>query len=508
MADQDQDLDPDVLNSIRNQNANPTSLWSYLTAPGLGLSKPQPLQPGQLPFSSKFGSVDEADAYNKAIAAKSAMQSPESDPSDSDSSASTPASSFSGPLAGAQAGIGVSQLPGAPQTSFASPSSPQGAAMGGKVASLGNGPVPGMQTLPADDSVKNAIAQKYGFGPGMDTAALQAAQQKQSENNLTANMGEAGNDIAAAFARGRGSNLQADNKFYQDLRAQAAQPAQNIAALRQSKLGDLAASNQFANNDPNSPVSKAVQDAYVKLGFPEASVRQLGAADLKEIQSPAELDAKLQSQKDLKQIQLAQIKATKELAQNEKDKGHLQMAQGRVFTDSVLNDAQKGLNEASSLDSQADLARTNPRANAMLPMAVVRTIVSRMNPQELQQATGGQDIEDVAKRMSQRMTDGTITKTDYAQLKEWIGAMRTAKQSAYDQRANQHISSYSSLSGQSPDASASLLGISPPKSQAQQQSSAFGMHAPGATVTVKGKQYVVGADGDTLTPAGGTFAAQ
>ena len=510
----DQDLDQDVLDSIRNQNANPStfgdqmsSLWGALTTPGLGLSKPPSYGPGQVPYSSNFGSVDEWQKYNQAMGAQNA-QAPD------------PTSDPTGPLSGIQAGMGASQLPGMAPPSAAASASPsmpsplKGSAMGGQIASLGNVQVPGMQTLPPDASVRQAIAQKYGFGPNMDAAALQAAQQKQQQGNLISNLGEAGNDIASAFAAGRGSTKPADNKYYQELRDQAAQPAQNIMALRQAKLGDLAASNQFSDNDPNSPVSKAVQDAYIKLGFPEDSVRQLSSADLKNIQSPAELSAKIQSQKDMKQLGLAQIQSNKDLAMNNKQTDKIASAYKDTMNDRVVSQAKGQLAQADELMSATNDATQNPvSANALAALAA-RYVSGgqRINRQEMEALGGGaKDVSDKLNQIMQTGSKGTLSPENAAFMQKFVSVTRQSAQQSYQSAVKDRADSYAKIYGVDPNSLYDKFGVNNRAAGGggnQQQSSAFGMHAPGATVTVKGKQYVVGADGDTLTPAGGTFATQ
>lgn len=462
-------------------------------------------------MSSKFGNTDEWQNYNKAMGAKNTQPPSMNGDADSDPSSQ-------GPLSGVQAGMDASSLPGTPPPVAASPAPsmpPQGSAMGGQIASLANTPTAGMQTLPPDPAVKQAIASQYGFGPGMDTAALQAAQKKQQENNYAANMGEAGNDIAAAFARGRGSNLQADNKFYQNLRDQAAQPTQNIAALRQAKLGDLAASNQFAENDPNSPASKAVQDAYIKLGFPEDSIRQLSGADLKNMQSPAELAAKLQASKDTKQMGLAQIQATKELAASNKQTDKIAAAYKDTMNDRVVSQAKGQLAQADELMSATNDATQNPvSANALSALAA-RYVSGgqRINRQEMEALGGGaKDISDKLNQIMQTGSKGTLSPENAAFMQRFVNVTRQTAQQGYQNAVRDRADSYSKIYGVDANDLADKFGVNSRVSgggpSGQQQSSAFGMHAPGSTVTVKGKQYVVGADGDTLTPSGGTFATQ
>lgn len=360
-----------------------------------------------------------------------------------------------------------------------------------------------------DPDVQSAIAKQYGFGSGLDTAALMAAQKTQQQNNYAANMGEAGNDLADAFARGRGGGLPAgSDKFYQNLRDQAAQPVQNIMALRQAKLSDMTASNQFADNDPNSPVSKAVQDAYVRLGFPEDSVRQLSSADLKNIQSPADLAAKLQAQKDTKALGLAGINANKQIALGQKnDKLEQDFANNLMQHNDPYKEANSAYTDADALITRVQDATTN-KTSAQSLATELANFASK--GKRLHTATVDAFLSPNSDLMSRintavsRSQTGTIP-PDVAN--DVVNYLQSEKQAAGVQRQQ----AMGAAADQFKDINGSYPRIyhpdSPPSAQAAATPtprSAAGMHAPGSTVYVKGKgSFIVGSDGNTLTPAGG-----
>lgn len=399
-----------------------------------------------------------------------------------------PSGAVSGLDAGAQAS---QQLP-----------SPMPFHPGPKTASVGN----------IDPVVQQAIAKQYGFGPGLDSDAIKAAQEKSRGDMLSANLGEAGNDIASAFAAGRGSTKGPDNKFYQGLREQAQQPLQNINQMRQAKLGDMQAGNAFASNDPNSSVSKAVQNAYIKLGFPEGSLRSLAANDLKEIQSPAELSAKLQNQKDMKELGLANIKATKDLAMGSKQTDKIAGAYKDTMNDKVVSQAKGQLAQADELMSATNDATSNPvSANALSALAA-RYVSGgqRINRQEMEALGGGaKDISDKLNQIMQTGSKGTLTPENAAFMRKFVDVTRKTAEESFQKAVKDRADSYAKIYGLNSQDLYDKFGVNSRISgTSDTKGTAAGMHPPGSTVTVKGKAYRVAADGDNLEPMGDSYAAQ
>lgn len=300
------------------------------------------------------------------------------------------------------------------------------------------------------DLVSQAISQKYGYGPGLDSDALQNAQAQARQTSALALLGEAGDQIGHSIARQQGP---VDNSFYQALQKQAEAPIQNIQQLRQAKLQDVAAGMQLAANDPNSPVSRGVQDAYIRLGFPESSVRQLGANDLKDIQGPAELQAKLDAQKEMKELQLSQMKAMKDIALGQKGTDKIAAAYKDTMNDKVVSQAKAQLAQADELRGATDDATSNPvSANALAALAA-RYVSGgqRINRQEMEALGGGaKDLSDKLSQIVQTGQKGTLTPENAAFMRTFIDVTGKTAQQTYQNAIKDRADSYADIYGVDP----------------------------------------------------------
>jgi len=359
------------------------------------------------------------------------------------------------------------------------------------------------QSQPSADSsnvVKQAIAQKYGFGPKLDSNALQSAMDESKQNVGNAMTGEGANTIGWALARQPG---KADNQFYQQQIQHANQPVADIQALRQAKIQDLGAEEQMGSADASSSTSKAVQDAYIRLGFPADSVRQLSANDLKQIQSPVELKAKIDEQKQVAQARIDQQTALRQMLMGNKT-GTVDMKADEAFktglkTNEAYKEADTTANTADSLVNLVNQALSNKTSAQSLSTELANFASKGKRLHSATVEAFAHPNSDMMTRISQAINkseNGTIT-PDVA--KDIVGYLNSEKNSALTQKQTviqSEADDFSRIHGRMPklyDASAGQGG-----SQSKASQGAVGHYPPGSMVNVKGKQYRVGADGDSL----------
>lgn len=161
---------------------------------------------------------------------------------------------------------------------------------------------------PDSDLVKGYLSKKY-FGEGMDDDALQAAQERATENRQMADVAHGAATIGAAFG-----GFRPDDSFYEGLRKGADDEVRNIEARRKGKMdeirfgkelqaADLAERKMVKENelsDPMSPQSQVFQRAIKAAApgmFTDEELKSVSAADKDRILSLAQLKETIASRK-------------------------------------------------------------------------------------------------------------------------------------------------------------------------------------------------------------------
>jgi len=304
----------------------------------------------------------------------------------------------------------------------------------------------------SSDQIRAMLEEKYGLGK-LGTPALMQAMQDSAQGQSSAMKAEAFADMGAALTRGA---TKVDPAFYNKLADQAKQGPAQIEALRKSQTENMqndATLDKMADEkdatDPNSRTSRITQGLYqgeaAKYGLNVGDLRLMGAADIRTfLDKPFENASKLQSVLIAKQTAI-------ETAHIYKDIGFTNQAQSALDHDDQFKQAIKNEVGGRNLATQLDLASTDPVAYSMFPLAFVRSLVNRVNPQELKAATGGQDLDSWLQRAIYKPTSGTINPKDLQGFRQIVNA---GLQSAGQEKAlaiQRHAGQFSAATGMSRD---------------------------------------------------------
>lgn len=123
-----------------------------------------------------------------------------------------------------------------------------------------------MPVMPEEEDqelVRNFLAKKYGFGPGLDNTALQGAQAQAVDDRAGARIARGGATIAEGLT---GANL--DMQPYEERIKNSDQPVKNILAGREAAGKELQYAEARSEADPGSSENSAFRD-YVKQRFPK-----------------------------------------------------------------------------------------------------------------------------------------------------------------------------------------------------------------------------------------------
>lgn len=112
-------------------------------------------------------------------------------------------------------------------------------------------------------------------------------------------------------------------------------------------------------------------------------------------------------------------------------------------SDKNVIEARGALDKMAEFRKQVELAKTNPAAANMVPIAEVKQFVPRVSSQELAAATGSKDWEDRLKQVYQTTAaGGTLTADNAKFLTDFTNEMERQVQQNYIQNVNRHANVY------------------------------------------------------------------
>ena len=299
---------------------------------------------------------------------------------------------------------------------------------------------------PPQPSIRDYIAQRLGDS----SQQLQALQAQKNDNMRMAGLAEGLGQMVAGISRSQDTY---DPNSYKFLQTNAQQPTQDYLQHRAAQnealkqVGEEQGIQQKdALTNPNSVRSQVARSIAKQFGL--KADPNMSAADLSELEKfwATGENAKM------RRAMFAQSQLTGD--------------QKALNTDKQYTDGIAKQSEATKLGENLDLATKNPAAASMVPIEMVRTLVNRVNPQELKAASGGQDPLDVAKRISNRLTNGTLDSADYTQMKQWQQMLLGRAQSDIDSAYKRHAAQRSQKTGAPLQQSLSELGYQPPATTA------------------------------------------
>lgn len=180
-------------------------------------------------------------------------------------------------------------------------------------------PPPSSQGKSVSDTVQAAIKNKYGYPDGMDADSLADAQSAQNQNQFAANFGKAINQMAGGIAR----VAPPQTPVFDEMSKNAGLPVDQLMQQRKGFQDEMTLKEKQEDLDPDSAKAaiwrKSLGDLASQVGLSKTDLSSMNVNDLKAFASgPEEFAAKLQNQKQMKEIQLESIRANKELAQSQK----------------------------------------------------------------------------------------------------------------------------------------------------------------------------------------------
>jgi hypothetical protein len=164
------------------------------------------------------------------------------------------------------------------------------------------------------------LSSRQGYSADLSDDAIKHAQKRADQQRRIAMWGEVGSDLANSIS---GSQQAPENSFFKTMRDQANTPVDRLLQRRTGAMDALNAKTKMSESDPDSELSQNLRNAYrpmlTKLGLNDDAIEGASAGDLKNFfQNPVETMMKLKTQQENKQLQLAQIKANKDIAMGEK----------------------------------------------------------------------------------------------------------------------------------------------------------------------------------------------
>jgi hypothetical protein len=321
------------------------------------------------------------------------------------------------------------------------------------------------------------------YGAGADTQAMQAAIGARNNNQLLAQMGQAGQTFNDALNR-----TKTDMSPYKDAIKNAGQGVTDVEEARKSadqqlvrrkNIMDLASEQE--KMDPNSTVSRMMQGVATDMSRQIPSLKgmdfsKMPAMSIEKAMPSAlsyvtHLDADAARREIAEQNRLTR-QATLKTQMDEREYKHLQTAQSGLDKKKEYAAAKTGLDAAYKADNILDAALTDRSAANQIPtvLGYMSTNGQRINQQEIKQNTGGLDLKSYGERIANKVATGTLTDRDYQDFKKLVAVYKNGAQdemTAHELTATQQLNqlnggntadNYLKLTGRAvPDNAADLL---------------------------------------------------
>lgn len=156
-----------------------------------------------------------------------------------------------------------------------------------------------------------------------------------------------------------------------------------------------------------------------------------------------------------RQVQREAVAAQKDTVRSDKlthqQREELQHAQDKFNNDTTVKDTVTKRAELDQIRNQINQAKTDPVANNMLPIALVKLYVNRVSNQEVGLAKGSQALTDRAEQFAKEMSKGTLTEKNAGFMQELVDGMQKHGDQVLSERANHYGHTYSKLTGLAPE---------------------------------------------------------
>ena len=239
-------------------------------------------------------------------------------------------------------------------------------------------PVPPTQAPPVQNKL---VPQNESYGPGLSDAALAQAQDQVRQSQLLGGLAIAGAQI--------GGMGHSDVTPAQKILAQANQPVENILARRKAADEEQKFILEKDRNNPNSPAAKILQQFIkekYKLGLDDAQLGKLSVASIEHILGPVNSFMTKEEQRKSNEI-------LKNNAQNEKNKTRADQYTQKLGDsldetrrNPVMAQRQMVIDRAQAMEMlvapetlMGDLGKVDPQRYAEL-VAALDYQISRGNP--------------------------------------------------------------------------------------------------------------------------------